>query len=83
MFLFILVHDGDYYRLLTPGEYEVMADQEGYQPQTQRVTVTESHHQPAQRLDFKLSPLPPVSLIFILKTVYVNYLLLLVTLVQN
>lgn len=57
------MHDGDYYRLLTPGDYIVTADQEGYQPQTQRVTVTEKFHQPAHRLDFKLTPLPPVSFI--------------------
>ncbi|XP_046667545.1 carboxypeptidase E-like isoform X3 [Homalodisca vitripennis] len=53
------VHDGDYYRLLTPGEYEITAQQDGYQPQTQRIVVVENLHQPAQRLDFKLAPLPP------------------------
>lgn len=57
----LTVHEGDYYRLLTPGEYEVTARQDGYEPQTQRVSVTSTSHQQAQRVDFRLTPLPAVS----------------------
>lgn len=54
------VHDGDYYRLLTPGEYEVFVSHEGYSPEKHYVTVTEHPHEEAQRVDFALRPLPPV-----------------------
>ncbi|XP_026463743.1 carboxypeptidase E-like isoform X2 [Ctenocephalides felis] len=51
------VYRGDYYRLLTPGEYEVTAYKTGYMPQTKIVTVTSKEHAPAQRVDFKLTAL--------------------------
>lgn len=52
------VHNGDYYRLLTPGEYEVFASHEGYFPEKHYVTVVEHPHEEAQRVDFALHPLP-------------------------
>ncbi|CAH4018089.1 carboxypeptidase E-like [Pieris brassicae] len=46
---------GDYYRLLTPGHYEVTAIHPGYFPVSRVVTVP--HHQTAARiLNFKLEP---------------------------
>lgn len=54
---FLSVYRGDYYRLLTPGEYEVTAYKTGYMPQTKIVTVTSKEHAPAQRVDFKLTAL--------------------------
>ena len=42
-----LVQDGDYFRLLTPGEYEVTAYAEGYEPQSKLVEVSDSVHQEA------------------------------------
>jgi hypothetical protein len=41
------VQDGDYFRLLTPGEYEVTVYAEGYEPQSKLVEVSESGHQEA------------------------------------
>merc|ERR1712004_505704 len=49
------VHDGDYWRLLTPGEYEVIAIADGYEPQAQLIEVNENEgHQPAPVLNFEL-----------------------------
>jgi hypothetical protein len=52
------VHDGDYWRLLTPGHYIITAYRDGYQPLSHRVTVYERPHEEAQRVDFHLQPLP-------------------------
>lgn len=52
------VHGGDYFRLLTPGQYEVTAFQIGYLPETRTVSVVERPNEEAQRLDFKLLPNP-------------------------
>jgi len=47
---------GDYWRLLTPGEYEVIVKAEGYAPLAKLVSVPEPKHAEALRLDFALSP---------------------------
>lgn len=52
------VHDGDYWRLLTPGHYIITAYRDGYHPLSHRVTVYERPHEEAQRVDFHLQPLP-------------------------
>ncbi|CAG9818282.1 unnamed protein product [Phaedon cochleariae] len=51
------VHDGDYFRLLTPGSYKITAYRDGYLPHTKVVTVTSMPYTPAQRVDFALKPL--------------------------
>lgn len=55
------VRTGEYWRLLTPGQYEVTADREGYQSVTKLVTVTNRPHQEAVRVDFQLKSLPEES----------------------
>merc|ERR1711936_1253354 len=47
---------GDYWRLLTAGEYEVIVQADGYQPQAKLVEVSNEKHTPAVRLDFDLVP---------------------------
>merc|ERR1712066_1122570 len=47
---------GDYWRLLTDGEYEIIVAAEGYEPQAKLVEVVDPTHGPAQRLDFDLAP---------------------------
>ena len=53
---------GEYWRLLTPGVYEVTADAgPDFQPLTKLVSVPvgqRSHHAPAARIDFVLAPAP-------------------------
>merc|ERR1719284_803043 len=44
---------GDYWRLLTDGEYEVIVEAEGYEPMAKLVQVN-NDHQEAARLDFDL-----------------------------
>merc|ERR1711935_1134834 len=48
------VHDGDYWRLLTPGEYEVIAMADGYEPLAKLIEVSEHGHTVAPVLDFDL-----------------------------
>merc|ERR1712223_1757012 len=48
------VHDGDYWRLLTPGEYEVIAMADGYEPLAKLIEVSEHGHSVAPLLDFEL-----------------------------
>merc|ERR1712141_389247 len=50
------VHDGDYWRLLTPGEYEVTASSDGHAPSTKLVEVNMNHeeHKEAPVLKFQL-----------------------------
>lgn len=55
-FLNILVHDGDYYRLLTNGDYQITASLDGYLPSTKLVTVQNKYHTEAKILNFKLQP---------------------------
>ena len=55
---YLAVHDGDYWRLLTPGHYIITAYRDGYHPLSHRVTVYERPHEEAQRVDFHLQPLP-------------------------
>lgn len=52
------VHDGDYWRLLTPGHYVITASRDGYHPLSHRVIVYDRPHEEAQRVDFHLQPLP-------------------------
>eukprot|EP00095_Tigriopus_kingsejongensis_P012685 maker-scaffold22_size673200-snap-gene-4.20 protein:Tk12685 transcript:maker-scaffold22_size673200-snap-gene-4.20-mRNA-1 annotation:"carboxypeptidase e-like" len=50
------VHKGDYWRLLTPGEYEITVEAEGYEPQSQLVLVDPYPHEEAAVLNFELTP---------------------------
>ncbi|KAL0281447.1 UNVERIFIED_CONTAM: hypothetical protein PYX00_002430 [Menopon gallinae] len=54
------VYGGDYWRLLTPGEYIVTAKQDGYVPLSKRVVVVDKGHSEADRVDFYLQRLPPL-----------------------
>jgi len=55
--LLISVGMGDYFRLLTPGQYLVTASHTGFKPQTRRVKVTNPKMSEAVRLDFWLTPI--------------------------
>ena len=52
------VRTGEYWRLLTPGQYEVTAAKDGYSSITKLVTVTNIPHEDAVRVDFQLKALP-------------------------
>ncbi|XP_022205490.1 carboxypeptidase E isoform X2 [Nilaparvata lugens] len=54
------VHDGDYYRLLTPGCYKITAYYKGFYPQTHEQCVEERPYQEATLVNFQLRPLPAV-----------------------
>lgn len=60
--LFCTVSDGDYYRLLHDGDYEVTVTAEGYHPSTKCVTVENvmyvgsSVAREAEEVDFTLTP---------------------------
>lgn len=47
---------GDYWRLLTDGEYEIIVQADGYQSQAQLVQISNDGHGEATRLDFDLIP---------------------------
>jgi len=51
------VQDGDYYRLLTNGDYLVTAVMEGYLSSSQRVTIKNEPHTEAKILNFELHPM--------------------------
>uniref|UniRef100_A0A7E4V2U8 Peptidase_M14 domain-containing protein n=1 Tax=Panagrellus redivivus TaxID=6233 RepID=A0A7E4V2U8_PANRE len=48
---------GDYFRLLTPGSYEVAVEADGYETGTATVNVTNAKRGQAQILNFALAPL--------------------------
>ncbi|XP_035209611.1 carboxypeptidase E-like [Stegodyphus dumicola] len=50
------VRGGEYWRLLTPGEYRITVVKDGYIPKTENVVVSNPPHQEAVRLDFSLMP---------------------------
>merc|ERR1711981_968863 len=47
---------GDYWRLLTDGEYEIIVQAEGYDSQAKLVQISNEDHGEATRLDFDLTP---------------------------
>ncbi|KAB0802949.1 hypothetical protein PPYR_05135 [Photinus pyralis] len=51
------VYDGDYFRLLIPGQYKITAYKNGYLPHTRLVTVLDTPFMVAQRVDFGLKPI--------------------------
>jgi len=50
------IESGEYWRLLTPGQYEITALKTGYEPLTKMVTVDGGKHRDATRVDFGLQP---------------------------
>jgi hypothetical protein len=58
------VHDGDYWRLLTPGEYEITATAAGYAPQKELIEVSMNHdeHKLAPILNFQLKKVSDANL---------------------
>ncbi|XP_014254096.1 carboxypeptidase E-like [Cimex lectularius] len=54
------VYKGDYYRLLTPGVYELTVVYPGYLPKYKKVEVKYEPKTPAQLVNFDLVPLPTI-----------------------
>ncbi|KAK6035712.1 hypothetical protein COOONC_26783, partial [Cooperia oncophora] len=54
---FVLGVLGDYYRILPPGDYEVIVTADGYEPAARNVTVTNKVRDSAMVVDFALKPL--------------------------
>ena len=52
---FFTAHNGDYWRLLSPGQYEITASTDGFFPLTHSINVTNEPHTLAVRRDFFLS----------------------------
>jgi hypothetical protein len=48
---------GDYWRLVPPGEYQIIVQAKGFEPQAKLVSVSEPSHDTAPILDFELQPL--------------------------
>lgn len=48
---------GDYFRLLTPGTYDVFVSAEGYQPTSKKVTVDNAERSSAKIVNFELTPI--------------------------
>jgi hypothetical protein len=49
--------DGDYYRVLPPGQYELLVDADGYETASQNVTVTNQARDQALIVNFGLKPI--------------------------
>lgn len=56
LFLPNLVADGEYWRLLTPGQYEVTVVKDSYEPSTKLIKVVNEPHKETHRVDFLLTP---------------------------
>lgn len=52
----VSVASGEYWRLLTPGQYEISVTKDGYEPSTKLIKVVNEPHKEAQRVDFILTP---------------------------
>ncbi|XP_072384929.1 carboxypeptidase E-like isoform X1 [Diabrotica undecimpunctata] len=66
------VHDGDYYRLLTPGKYKLTAYRDGFLPRSKIVTVLNKPFEEAPRVDFPLKPITMPPYIRIQTNNYIN-----------
>lgn len=57
LFWFLIVHDGDYWRLLTPGKYQVTAYKSGYIPLSKVVSLlSRNRDNQATIINFDLMP---------------------------
>jgi len=52
----ITAAEGDYWRLLTPGKFEVVVQADGYEPMSKAIDVANPLQTEAVRLDFALQP---------------------------